>query len=198
MKKLLALQVIVVMWSVSGCALTVHDTRVDYKYTKAAAADFSSSPEKLKIGNFSDSRDMDNPRMITHSQNMYGNTMSGGTQAEKPIAEIVRDGVVQGLTAAHAHLVDDDPSLVLSGDVMEYGYTIVQGLWTGTVNTKLTVKLKLASTSGTTIWSDTLLGKASYKGAMNPGEVVLFQLSLDDFVERLQKNEDFQRALHMQ
>jgi hypothetical protein len=186
------------MWSVSGCALTVHDTRVEYKYTKAPAADFSSSPEKIRVVNFEDSRGMDNPRMITHSQNMYGNTMSGGTQAEKPVAEIIRDGVVQGLTATHAHFADDDPSLVLSGDVMEYGYTVVQGFWTGTVNTKLMVKVRLASKSGNAIWSDTLLGKASYQGAMNPREVVLFQLTLDDFVERLQKNEDFQRALRAQ
>ena len=125
------------MWSVSGCALTVHDARVDYKYTKAPAADFSGSPEKIRVVNFEDSRGMDNPRMITHSQNMYGNTMSGGTQAEKPVAEIVRDGVAQSLAAAHTRLVDADPSLILSGDVMEYGYTVVQGFWTGTANTKL-------------------------------------------------------------
>jgi hypothetical protein len=198
MRQLLALGLMVVMWSVSGCALTVHDARVDYKYTKAPAADFSSSPEKIRVVNFEDSRGMDNPRMITHSQNMYGNTMSGGTQAEKPVAEIVRDGVAQSLTAAHTRLVDADPSLILSGDVMEYGYTVVQGFWTGTANTKLMVKLKLASKSGNTIWSDTLLGQASYHGAMSPGEVALFQLTLDDFVERLQKDEDFQRALHVQ
>jgi hypothetical protein len=38
----------------------------------------------------------------------------------------------------------------------------------------------------------------SYHGAMSPGEVALFQLTLDDFVERLQKDEDFQRTLHVQ
>jgi hypothetical protein len=141
---------------------------------------------------------MDNPRMITHSQNMYGNSMSGGTQAEKPVADIIRDGIIQSLIAAHAQVVDGQSSLVLSGDVMEYGYTVVQGLWTGTANTKLMVKLRLALKTGDTIWSDTLLGKASYHGAMSPGEVVLFQLTLDDFVERLQKNEDLQRALHVQ
>src|SRR5207249_4110105 len=151
----------------SVCALTVHDARVDYKYTKAPAADFASSPEKIRVGNFEDSRGMDNPRIIMHSKNMYGNTMSGGTQAEKPVAEIVRDGVVQGLT-------------------------------TGTANTKLMLKLKLTSKTGNTIWSDTLLGKASYHAAMNPGEDALFRLTLDDLVERLQKNEDFQHALHVQ
>jgi hypothetical protein len=33
-KQLLALGLVVVTWGLSGCALTVHDTRVDYKYTK--------------------------------------------------------------------------------------------------------------------------------------------------------------------
>jgi hypothetical protein len=198
MKHLLALGLMAAMWAVSGCALTVRDTPVDYKFTKAPAADFSGSPEKIRVGKFADSRGMDNPRMLMHSQNMYGNTMSGGSQAEEPVAEIVRDGVVQGLTAAHARVVEDGPSLILSGDLMEYSYSVVQGLWAGTVNTKLLVKVKLSSQSGHTIWSDTLLGKASYHGAMNPGDVVLFQLTLDDFVMELQKNEDFQRALHVQ
>lgn len=198
MKHAFALGLAVAMWGISGCALTVHDARVDYKYTKAPVADFSSSSEKIRVGSFEDDRGMDNPRMIMHSQNMYGNTMSGGTQAEKPVAEIVRDGVIQSLTASHARVVEDDPSVILSGDLMEYGYTVVQGLWTGTLNTKLMVKLKLASKSGNTIWSDTLLGKTSYHGAMGPGEVVLFQLTLDDLVEQLQKNEDFQHALHAQ
>jgi hypothetical protein len=181
--------------SLSGCALTVNDTRVDYHYTKVPAADFTSSPERIKVGNFEDSRGMENPRMIMHSQNMYGNTMSGGTQAEKPLAEIVRDGVIQGLTTAHAHVADDDPSVVLTGELMEYGYTVVQGFWTGTANTKLMVKLRLTK-SGNTVWSDTILGKASYHGGGNPGEDVLFRMTLDDFVERLQKDEDLQRALH--
>jgi hypothetical protein len=198
MKQLFALGLMVFMLSMSGCALTVHDTRVDYKYTKAPAADFSSSPEKIRVADFEDSRGMDNPRMITHSQNMYGNTMSGGTQAEKPVAEIIRDGVVQGLSPAHARIVDDDASVILRGELMEYGYTVVQGFWTGTANTKLLVKLKLTSKSGNTIWSETLLGKASYHGAVSPGEVVLLQLTLDDFIERLQNNEDFQHALHVQ
>ena len=198
MKRLLAIGLTVALGGMSGCALTVHDARVDYKYTKAPAADFASSPEKIRVGNFEDSRGMDNPRIIMHSKNMYGNTMSGGTQAEKPVAEIVRDGVVQGLTTAKAHVVDDDPSVILSGDLMEYGYTVVQGLWTGTANTKLMLKLKLTSKTGNTIWSDTLLGKASYHAAMNPGEDALFRLTLDDLVERLQKDEDFQHALHVQ
>lgn len=198
MKHLVTLWLTAVLGGVSGCALTVHDARVDYKYTKEPAVDFSSSLEKIRVRNFEDSRGMDNPRMIMHSQNLYGNTMSGGTQAEKPVAEIVRDGVVQGLTTAHAHVVEDDPSVILSGDLLEYSYTVVQGFWTGTANTKLMVKLKLASKSGNTIWSDTLLGKASYHAAMNPGEDALFRLTLDDFVERLQKDEDFRRALHTQ
>lgn len=141
---------------------------------------------------------MDNPRMIMHSQNMYGITMSGGTQAEKPLAEIVRDGVVQSLTATRAHVVDDEPSVILTGDLMEYSYTVVSGFWTGTANTKLLVKLRLTSKTGNTIWTDTLLGKASYHAAMHPGEDALFRLTLDDFVERLQKNDDFKHALHVQ
>ncbi len=127
MKRLLAFGLMMAMCGLGGCALTVRDVHVDYKYTKVPITDLSNSPEKVRIGKFDDSRGMDNPRMIMHSQNMYGNTMSGGTQAEKPVAEIVRDGVAQALAATHARIVEDDPSLILSGDLMEYSYSLVQG-----------------------------------------------------------------------
>ncbi len=123
MKRLLAFGLMMAMCGLGGCALTVRDVHVDYKYTKVPITDLSNSPEKVRIGKFDDSRGMDNPRMIMHSQNMYGNTMSGGTQAEKPVAEIVRDGVAQALAATHARIVEDDPSLILSGDLMEYSYS---------------------------------------------------------------------------
>ncbi len=182
----------------SACALTVNDVHVDYKYSKAPASDFSKSSETIRLATFEDSRGMENPRMLKHSQNLYGNTMSGGVQAEKPVAEIVRDGLVQGLTTANAHVVDNDPSVILNGDLMEYDYTVVQGFWSGTANVKLTVKLKLTDAkSGSTVWNDTLLGKASFHASSSPGEDVLFRLSLDNLVEKLQEDADFQHALHV-
>jgi hypothetical protein len=97
----------------SGCAMTVRDTKVDYVFSKSPPIDLTASAATIRVADFRDSRDNPNPRMIMNMQNMNGQMTSGGWQAEKPVAAIVRDRVIQGLVAAHSHVVGDSESLVL-------------------------------------------------------------------------------------
>jgi len=176
-----------------GCALTVHDINVDYKYTRTSGAELASTP--LQVAAFTDARGNENPRMIWNSRNLHGNTMSGGWQAQKPVAEIVRDGVAQGLAAAHANLADSPHSLILGGELMEYSYQVVSGMWTGTLTTKLTVKFRLKTTQGATLWNDTFTGTTQYHGTSMPGVDMLLGKSLDSLVTQLVDDDLFRQRL---
>jgi hypothetical protein len=175
-----------------GCAFTVHDVNVNYSYEKPAKADLSSSTETLRIAPFTDTRGNPNPRMLMNAQNMHGSTTTGGWQAEKPVADIVRDGFVQALTAAHAHIVAESDSMVLTGELVDYHYTVIQEFWKGTAVTKMIVKLRLNSEkSGVTLWNDTLSATINYRAASSPGEDVLFKLTLDNLMDQLTDSDLF-------
>src|SRR5690554_7751194 len=73
----------------SGCAFNVYVVNVDYKYDNPIETDLSSIA--LDVGEFKDSRNVDNPRMIVNQKNGYGQTTTGGWQAEKPLIDIVKE-----------------------------------------------------------------------------------------------------------
>jgi hypothetical protein len=51
---------------------------------------------------------------IIHETNGCREPTSGRWQAEEPVAEIVRDAVIQGLTAARAPIVDSSETVILT------------------------------------------------------------------------------------
>jgi hypothetical protein len=186
---------ILLAW-LGACAFTVHDVRVDYVYREPVAIDLSDVSERIRIGPFEDNRGNPNPRMIMNAQNGHHQTTTGGWQAEEPIAEIVRDGIAQGLAADHATLVDSSESLVLTGEVLDYHYLLEEQFWSGTVRPLLTVKLRLSdATSGATVWRQSFTGSTSYHGSFMPAAEMLFRGSLDDLVKKIASGRAFADVL---
>ena len=58
---------LILLATLSGCAFTVHDVKVNYKYNNPAITDLNSA--KLNIGQFKDSRNVANSRMIMNQKN---------------------------------------------------------------------------------------------------------------------------------
>lgn len=152
--------------TLTGCAFTVHDVKVNYQYNASVSQDLSKiNKSPVKIGEFKDERGIQNPRMIFNMQNLNGQTTTGGWQAEKPVAEIIRDGITQGLEKAKLPLSDTGGQLELKGELLEFDYKAIMGAWEGTIQPRLMVKLQIVdSTSHTIIWKDTLISKASITG----------------------------------
>src|SRR5687768_1141384 len=100
----------------SGCAFTVHDVKADYSYAIPVTTSLAS--RTVSVGEVKDDRGVANNRMIMNMKNLNGDTTSGGYQAEKPIAEILRDGIVQGLTAANVKVQQDAAQLSLRGQLL--------------------------------------------------------------------------------
>ncbi len=179
----------------SGCAFTVHDVQVNYDYVGTVSTDLSNiNPSPLKIGVINDGRNVENPRLIMNMTNLNGATTSGGWQAEKPLAEIVRDAIIQGLINAKTPLADSGESLILTGELVDFDYEVIMGMWTGTIKSSLSVKLQVRNTdTNKIIWKDTIISSASVKGG--EGAKGALKAVLDDLIADLLSDEYFVQQL---
>ena len=178
---------LILLATLSGCAFTVYDVNVGYKYNNPVVTDLNSA--KLNIGQFKDSRKVVNPRMIMNQKNGYGQTTTGGWQAEKPLVEFVKEGVTDGLIKAKA-VIGSSENMILSGELLSFDGDTKMGMWSGTFTGKITVKLQLSEkNSGKTIWKDTFVGSGEEKG--DGGVESIVKISVDNLVDNILKDEYF-------
>ncbi len=190
MKKILTSLMLLI--TLSGCAFTVHDVNVGYKYNKPTTNDLSSVT--INIGEFKDARNVDNPRMIMNQKNGYGQTTTGGWQAEKPLVEIVKDGITDGLVRSGAVTNANKSNLTLTGQLLGFDGDIKMGWWSGTFNGKVTVKLQLTENgTGKIILRDTYVGSGEAEGKSGIESIV--KVSVDNLVDNLLKDEFFIQKL---
>lgn len=177
--------------TLTGCAFTVHDVKVNYQYNQSISQDLSKvNKSPVKIGEFTDERGVENARMILNMQNLNGQTTTGGWQAEKPVAEIIKDGITQGLEKAKLPLSNSGEQLVLKGELLEFDYKTVMGVWQGTIQPRLMVKLEIVDTAThSIIWKDTLISKKSITGYTEVQD--LLRASIDQLVTDLLEDEYF-------
>lgn len=171
-----------------GCAFTVHDVKVNYKYDKPATTSLSSVA--LNMGEFKDSRNIENTRMIMNQKNGYGQTTTGGWQAEKPLVEIVKDGITEGLIKSGAITDASNINMILSGQLLGFDGDVKMGAWSGSYTGKVTMKLQLTENgTGKIIWRDTFVGSGEAEGGEGIESIV--KVSIDNLVDNLLKDEYF-------
>lgn len=172
----------------AGCAFSVYDVNVDYNYDNPVKTRLDSI--SLNIGEFKDSRNLENPRMIMNQTNGYGQTTTGGWQAEKPLADIVKDAVTDGLKKSGAVVDNNSENMVLSAELLGFDGGIKMGAWVGTYFGKISVKMQLMNKqTGDVIWRDTFVGNGEAKG--NQGVASVLKISLDNLVDNLLTDEYF-------
>jgi len=125
---------------------------VNYVYEGQTRADFSNIPRgPLKVGEFTDSRGGD-PRLIAEG--------AGGFMADKPLADIVRDALVQGLVSGKAALVDSGENMSLVGSIVSTEAQTVDD--NGSSSLQLTVRTRVQlQGGGRTIWETVLFGRGT-------------------------------------
>ena len=125
---------------------------VDYTYEGNVRSDFSNmSRGPLKVGPFTDNRG-GNPNSIADG--------AGGFVADKALAEIVRDALVQGLEKGNAALVDSGENMTLVGSIVSSEAQIVDD--NGVESIRLTVRTRVQlQGSGRTIWETVLFGRGT-------------------------------------
>jgi len=177
---------------ISGCAFTVHDVKVDYKYNKPVSANLKG--KTIDMGKIADTRSVVNNRMIMNMKNLNGDTTSGGWQAEKAISEIVRDAIAQGLIMANANLGDSNNGYELTGELLSFDSKLIMGFWEGSYKGNITVRLQLTDKkSSEIVWRDTFVGSSEVKGS--EGAVGLLKGTLDNLVTKIFADSYFQQKL---
>lgn len=184
--------VIAVCITLSGCAFTVHDVQTNYRYSSPFISQLS--PKHVQVGSFSDARGVQNPRMIMNMTNLNGDTTSGGWQAEKPISELLRDGVIQGLTSAGVKTQSPSAVLGLKGQLLDFNVKTIMGMWEGSLEGKMIAKFQLTNSStGNIVWQDTFVGSSQVEGG--EGAVGVLKATLDNVVTKLLSDGYFQQKL---
>jgi hypothetical protein len=174
----------------SGCAFSVDKKNLNYSYTGQI---FTATPnnKSISIGTIVDRRIESNPNMILHKSNQYGVT-TGGWEAEKPIAEIVADGLRQALKGQQT---SSPANFELSGSLESLACGTRMGFFTGEFIVRLEVNLSLHDVkTGEQVWNESLVGNADIPAS---GDYIHdgFTKALDDLISQLKDSETFAKAL---
>lgn len=185
-----------VVFFTTGCAHSVYDVEVDYTYDQAVSENLMGV--KLDVAKFTDERGFGNPQMMMRQRNTYGQTTSGGWQAEKPISLILHEAVSDGLRKAQVNLDPSMADLKLSGELLDLDPELIMGLSEHVLTGKISAKFQLRDLStGDLIWKDTFIGTAELKVGNGFGVMVdnalaeWLPLVLDDIVSDLLNDEYF-------
>jgi len=174
----------------AGCAFTVHDLPVNYEYSNTITLPKSTDLPEVTISAIEDVRTVENPRMIMNQKNGYGQTTTGGWQAEKELSLIVKDAIQQGIVKANLNS-NDGRKIQLDGQLVDVTSNVVTGWVKGTINMKVSVKLTARNTdSDEILWRDTIFGDGS-SGKLRDA----FANSLSDLVDNLFNDEYFQQKV---
>ena len=176
----------------AGCVLSVYDLPIDYEVSGDVPRIDRADLPTLLVGDIEDNRGASNPRMIMHQKNQYGQTMSGGWQAEKDLSLIVQDALKQGIVASG--LDQGGPGqLTLSGELIEVASEHVVEFFSGTTRVKMTVKLQASDTvTGHIVWRDTFISVREAKGGTISNNLrAAFRSALDDLLRRLFSDQYF-------
>lgn len=190
--KLLALSLLIVLGS--GCAFTKTQVKVGFRPTYSQPLQ-SSSPAPLQLGAFKDSRPVNEPTVLLHKANDFGPT-SGAYVTEKPVAELLRDGVLDSLKSNQFKVADTASKYELRGDLQEFGFNSVAGFWKAKVRPRMQVRFELFDkASGTSVWRDTYIGRGELETAIGTSETIvsLFKLGADDIVRQLISDPTFRK-----
>jgi hypothetical protein len=204
----------------SGCAFTVEKVNIAYRTPKEWPRQFEKKPEVgVTIGTFEDKRPVSTPIWLANKYNGYGKT-SGGYEAEKPLAEILRDALISGLIEANYKVEKDPDRSVLTCNVLDYGTEFIQtGLFGSELRTRLQCEFTLVdNATKQVLWKEIIQGnalmafgagsKAKNQYPWRPGEKFgtsgapnkealrqITILSIDKVVMEVTKSEQFRRAV---
>lgn len=159
-------------------AMAVEDIVINYEMDGSPRSDLSSMKISLRIAEFTDSRAIDNPRLITDAQ-LLG---AEGFQAEKAISEIIQDAMVSGFANANAKLVDTDGDMFLQGNLTATDAKIIDRGGVETLELTLRVSVQLMSGSRT-VWQTNLFGRG--RTPTSEGMVVNVRAALDRLINEL-------------
>ena len=139
-------------------ASAVEDLDFSYTYKGNHGVDFSSMPKgPLRLATFTDARSVDSPALITDEE-LGNSSATGGYQLDRPVADLVRDALVQGFVSGNAALVDSGEKLLIVGELLASDARLTTSNDVETIQITLRTNIKLQG-SGGTIWETILFAR---------------------------------------
>ena len=189
MHKIRFLAIVMATSILSGCAFTVHETPVGYVYTTPSELNRAPAGINIVVKDVRDERTVSDPRIISHLVNGHGQTTTGGFAAEKPVSEIVKEGIEQALkTAGYS---PSETEIDLNANLIDYTYDAVSGAWSiNKVTAKMEMSVELLM-GNEKFLKNTVIGKHEMlkdeiKGKNNKELITeLFSKTLDDTISQL-------------
>ena len=180
----------------TSCAFSRTEMKVDYTPNIQAVSLANPSAKSVAIAQVKDERGVTDPTVIFQKNNAYGKT-TGSYSADKPVAEIIRAGLIQALEDKNYRLAPVNANHEIRTTLQDLDYEFIQGIWSGTLKTKMTARFEVIDkSSGKEIWRDTIIGRSSVECSFFSSNDIIQALSLttDDVISRLLNNQYFQDA----
>ena len=181
-----------------GCAFGASQVQLNYKLEPMDITQYrSKGTATIQIVEVKDGRGVDDPSVIVHKKNGYGQTTSGTCVAEKPIAEIVTGAVVEALEQLN-YKVSPDGKFKLSGRINSVGRKDFPGLLDDSIQLSLDIALQITTHGGDPVWSENFIGNGKVISSLAGGDVLReeFDDTLTRVVRQLQNSPTLYKALN--
>ena len=191
MKKLIVPFILLSLFLLSGCALTNEQMVLNYKPNLSAIKKVNSS-KRLVLAKFTDQRGV-NPKALTHKINLNEQQAKGLYLAEKPIAEILRTSVDQGLKHA-GYKVGKKGAYKLQGSLVALDFKWIEGWVNSTLYSNIQMEFTLVDAhSGKQVWDQMYNGSGKYFTGDNLGTPykIAFRRAANNLITKFVNSNEF-------
>lgn len=174
--------------SLLSCAYA-ENVVIDFNYDGNGRSEFSKLKGSLHIAEFTDERQIDDPRLIT-AVSFGGN--SGGYYAEDALAKIMRSAFQQGFEGNGAELVEADSDFTITGTILAVDAKTIDRA--GVENIQITFRTKIELKSqGRVAWQTTLFGRG--RAPVEDGVIPVVQEALSRTIGELLGDDYFKMEI---
>lgn len=181
-----------------GCAFGASQVQLNYELAPTDTTQYRSKDAvTLQIVQLTDGRGVENPSVIVHKRNGYGQTTSGTYVAAKPIAEVVTSAVVEALDQLN-YKVSPEGKFKLSGRINSIGRKDFPGLIDDSIQLSIALTLQITTHGGDPVWSEDFIGNGKMISSLAGGAVIRqeFNDTLTRVVRQLQNSPTLYKALN--
>lgn len=146
----------------TGCVFTRTETQVNFSPFVLASLG-AQKKAALTVGDFTDSRFVEDKYVLLQKANGLGQVTSGAYVTKEPVADILKEGLAEAFQK-NGFMTNGAAQYELHGDLKNFGGDVIQGFWSSTVKAGITVRFELIKVdSGQPVWHDTFTGQTTKK-----------------------------------
>ena len=145
--------VFVCVMSMISVASAEENLFIDYIYEVGHGVDFGKTTRgPIKVGEINDSRDVESLEIIVPGEDGY--------ISNKPLSEVIRAAIIQGLESGDAKLVEEGQNFTLTGDIISSEARVISGENDDSIRLTIRTNIELRD-ANRTVWSTVIFGRGT-------------------------------------